>query len=57
MYYCMGGLEILANATVVATNGKDIMGLYAAGEVAGGVKDVNERVDVFGALNGCLHSM
>ena len=32
----MGGLEILADATVVATNGKEIMGLYTAGEVAGG---------------------
>ena len=36
IYYCMGGLEILADATVVATNGKEIMGLYTAGEVAGG---------------------
>ena len=37
IHYCMGGLEIDANSNVVTTQGKPIMGLYAAGEIAGGV--------------------
>merc|ERR1719384_633670 len=37
IHYCMGGLEIDVNSAVVSSNGKAIAGLYAAGEVAGGV--------------------
>merc|ERR1719455_61782 len=36
IHYCMGGLEIDVNSNVVGRNGP-INGLYAAGEVAGGV--------------------
>merc|ERR1719335_1926721 len=41
IHYCMGGLEIDANSLVVAQNGKPIKGLYAAGEIAGGVHGNN----------------
>ena len=41
IHYCMGGLEIDANSNVVTTQGKPIMGLYAAGEIAGGVHGNN----------------
>merc|ERR1719231_2249492 len=37
----MGGLEIDVNSSVLAGNGKPIPGLYAAGEVAGGVHGNN----------------
>merc|ERR1719310_1200937 len=37
----MGGLEIDVNANVMSTNGTPIPGLYAAGEVAGGVHGNN----------------
>ena len=37
----MGGLEIDEDSAVVAQNGKAIPGLYAAGEVAGGVHGNN----------------
>merc|ERR1712060_736033 len=36
IHYCMGGLEITVDSEVVGKNGK-IPGLYAAGEVAGGI--------------------
>merc|ERR1712012_1173792 len=39
--YCMGGLEIDVNSAVVGANGQAIPGLYAAGEVAGGVHGNN----------------
>merc|ERR1711897_124191 len=41
IHYCMGGLEIDCDSAVVASNGKAIPGLYAAGEVAGGVHGNN----------------
>lgn len=41
IHYTMGGLEIAEDATVLDTKGKRIEGLYAAGEVAGGVHGNN----------------
>eukprot|EP00913_Durusdinium_trenchii_P001022 g940.t1 len=41
IHYCMGGLEIDENSAVVGKSGKAIPGLYAAGEVAGGVHGNN----------------
>merc|ERR1719326_2244922 len=41
IHYCMGGLEIDEDSACVAANGKAIPGLYAAGEVAGGVHGNN----------------
>jgi succinate dehydrogenase/fumarate reductase flavoprotein subunit len=40
IHYCMGGLEITADAEVVSSRGV-IPGLYAAGEIAGGVHGNN----------------
>merc|ERR1712137_165090 len=40
IHYCMGGLEITAEAEVVGPKGV-IPGLYAAGEIAGGVHGNN----------------
>merc|ERR1712025_418377 len=40
IHYCMGGLEITADSEVVGPKGK-IPGLYAAGEIAGGVHGNN----------------
>jgi len=60
IHYCMGGLEIDANSVVLAKDtGKPIQGLYAAGEVAGGVHG-NNRLGgnslldcvVFGRVSG-----
>jgi flavocytochrome c len=58
IHYCMGGLEIDDNSNVVGARGA-IKGLYAAGEVAGGVHG-NNRLGgnslldcvVFGRLSG-----
>merc|ERR1712087_265843 len=41
IHYCMGGLEIDVNSACMGANGKPIPGLYAAGEVAGGVHGNN----------------
>jgi len=41
IHYCMGGLEIDTLSNVVDKSGKAIPGLYAAGEVAGGVHGNN----------------
>merc|ERR1719162_2646821 len=41
IHYCMGGLEIDVDSAVIGANGKAIPGLYAAGEVAGGVHGSN----------------
>merc|ERR1712151_1305244 len=41
IHYCMGGLEIDCDSAVFNTNGEVIPGLYAAGEVAGGVHGNN----------------
>merc|ERR1719383_79528 len=41
IHYCMGGLEIDENSAVLGADSKPIPGLYAAGEVAGGVHGNN----------------
>jgi len=41
IHYCMGGLEIDCDSAVLGKGGKVIPGLYAAGEVAGGVHGNN----------------
>merc|ERR1712161_142153 len=41
IHYCMGGLEIDCDSAVLDSKGKAIAGLYAAGEVAGGVHGNN----------------
>merc|ERR1712222_34771 len=41
IHYCMGGLEIDTDSSVVNKDGQAIPGLYAAGEVAGGVHGNN----------------
>merc|ERR1712187_643991 len=41
IHYCMGGLEIDVNSACIGANGMPIPGLYAAGEVAGGVHGIN----------------
>merc|ERR1719157_507507 len=41
IHYCMGGLEIDVDSACIGANGKAIKGLYAAGEVAGGVHGNN----------------
>jgi succinate dehydrogenase/fumarate reductase flavoprotein subunit len=41
IHYCMGGLEIDVNSSVIAGDGKPIPGLYCAGEVSGGVHGNN----------------
>merc|ERR1711920_752197 len=41
IHYCMGGLEVDTNSLVVNAEGKAISGLYAAGEVAGGIHSNN----------------
>merc|ERR1719203_1281240 len=66
IHYCMGGLEIDVNSAVIGSDGKAISGLYAAGEVAGGVHG-NNRLGgnslldcvVFGRVAGkhCVEQM
>merc|ERR1719214_57950 len=59
IHYCMGGLEIDQNSNVVNMQGQAIEGLYAAGEIAGGVHG-NNRLGgnslldcvVFGRVSG-----
>jgi len=41
VHYCMGGLKISTDAEVIGKNGKPILGLYATGEVCGGVHGKN----------------
>jgi len=41
IHYCMGGLEIAEDSGCVGSDGTTIPGLYAAGEVAGGVHGNN----------------
>ncbi len=41
VHHTMGGLEINTNAEVISTEGEVIPGLYAAGEVTGGVHGAN----------------
>lgn len=41
VHYSMGGLKMNKESQVVGTNGQPIKGLYAAGEVMGGVHGKN----------------
>merc|ERR1712046_53363 len=41
IHYCMGGLEVTADAECIAKNGQVIPGLYVAGEAAGGIHGNN----------------
>jgi cytochrome b involved in lipid metabolism len=41
LHYCMGGLEVDTNAAVLGTRGSPIAGLWAVGEVMGGVHGNN----------------
>uniref|UniRef100_A0A0S1MID9 Fumarate reductase n=1 Tax=Phakopsora pachyrhizi TaxID=170000 RepID=A0A0S1MID9_PHAPC len=52
LHYSMGGVEINNNSEVLDTNKKPIPGLYASGEVAGGVHGVNRLGG--SSLLGCV---
>ncbi|KAF9070846.1 FAD binding domain-containing protein [Rhodocollybia butyracea] len=52
LHYTMGGLEIDAESHVIDTNGKPIQGLFACGEVAGGVHGANRLGG--SSLLGCV---
>lgn len=59
VHHTMGGVRINTNAEVLAKNGKAIRGLYAAGEVTGGVHGANRLggnamtdITVFGKIAG-----
>lgn len=52
LHYTMGGLEIDAESRVVGKEGKPIAGLFAAGEVAGGVHGANRLGG--SSLLGCV---
>jgi len=59
VHHTMGGVEINENAQVVDANGQIIKGLYAAGEVTGGIHGTNRLggnaladIAVFGKLAG-----
>jgi succinate dehydrogenase/fumarate reductase flavoprotein subunit len=52
LHYTMGGLEIDAESRVVATDGKPVPGLFASGEVAGGVHGANRLGG--SSLLGCV---
>merc|ERR1712146_211230 len=41
IHYCMGGLEVTADAECINGKGEVIPGMYAAGEIAGGVHGNN----------------
>lgn len=52
LHYTMGGLEIDAESRVIGKEGKPIPGLFAAGEVAGGVHGANRLGG--SSLLGCV---
>ncbi|KAJ3733781.1 FAD binding domain-containing protein [Lentinula guzmanii] len=52
LHYTMGGLEIDDSSRVIDTNGKPIPGLFACGEVAGGVHGANRLGG--SSLLGCV---
>ncbi|KAF9476377.1 fumarate reductase [Pholiota conissans] len=52
LHYTMGGLEIDPESRVIDKNGKPIPGLYASGEVAGGVHGANRLGG--SSLLGCV---
>ena len=52
LHYTMGGLEIDAESRVLGNGGKPVPGLFAAGEVAGGVHGANRLGG--SSLLGCV---
>ena len=59
IHHTMGGVTIDTNCHVIGTNGKAIPGLYAAGEITGGIHGANRLggnavtdTVVFGKLAG-----
>ncbi|KAF8200747.1 fumarate reductase [Pholiota molesta] len=52
LHYTMGGLEIDPESRVIGQNGKPIAGLFASGEVAGGVHGANRLGG--SSLLGCV---
>lgn len=52
LHYTMGGLEIDAESQVLDTSGKPIPGLFASGEIAGGVHGANRLGG--SSLLGCV---
>lgn len=59
IHHCMGGVKINTEAQVISTDGNPIPGLYAAGEVTGGVHGANRLggnavadIVVFGRIAG-----
>ena len=52
LHYTMGGLEIDPESRVLGTDGKPVPGLFAAGEVAGGVHGANRLGG--SSLLGCV---
>ncbi|KAJ7668470.1 fumarate reductase [Mycena polygramma] len=52
LHYTMGGLEIDPESRVIDTNGKPIPGLFASGEIAGGVHGANRLGG--SSLLGCV---
>lgn len=52
LHYTMGGLEIDAESRVLSKEGKPVPGLFAAGEVAGGVHGANRLGG--SSLLGCV---
>jgi len=52
LHYTMGGLEIDQGSHVIGTDGKPVPGLFAAGEVAGGVHGANRLGG--SSLLGCV---
>ncbi len=59
IHHCMGGVKINSDAQVISTDGTPIPGLYAAGEVTGGIHGANRLggnavadIVVFGRIAG-----
>ena len=59
VHHTMGGVRINTNAEVLGKNGRPIKGLYAAGEVTGGMHGANRiggnavaDITVFGKIAG-----
>ncbi len=59
IHHCMGGVKINSDAQVIDTSGNPIPGLYAAGEVTGGIHGANRLggnavadIVVFGRIAG-----
>lgn len=59
VHHTMGGVRINTNAEVIAKNGRPIKGLYAAGEVTGGIHGANRiggnavaDITIFGKIAG-----